>query len=430
MSAARRVVVTGLGLITPLGVGTKHVWTKLISGESGLISTSLLNDSRFDDIPSKVVGAIPEGPISEGKWTAEDHLDKSEVRRTSKFSQYALAATNEALLDSQWSPTNLQDQLNTGVCVGSGIGGFNETYDNAIALNSAGYRKIQPLFIPKLLPNMPAGLISIKYGFKGPNHTVSTACATGNHAIGDAYRFIKDGYAEVIVAGATESSVHPLALAGFARAKSLATKFNDDPKRASRPFDKARDGFVLSEGSAIVVLESLEHALKRNAPNIYAEVVGYGLSGDGYHITSPSPDGLGARRAMEFALRDIERKQVGYVNAHATSTNLGDSIESLAIEETFKENPSVLVGSTKGATGHLLGAAGAMESIFTILALNHGIVPPNLNLDEALEFEGDGKNQLNYVGKEAVKTDLKYALTNSFGFGGVNTSLCFKKYEP
>lgn len=422
--------MTGLGLITPLGVGTKHAWSKLLSGASGLVSTSTLNDPRYDDIPSKVVGSIPEGPLSEGKWTAGEHLDKAEVRRTSKFSQYALAATHEALTDSQWFPSSIEEQLQTGVCVGSGIGGFNETYENSVALNASGYRKIQPLFIPKLLPNMPAGLISIKYGFKGPNHSVSTACATGNHAIGDAYRFIKDGYADVIVAGATEASVHPLALAGFARAKSLSTKYNDEPTKASRPFDESREGFVLSEGAGIVILESLEHALRRKAPKIYAEVVGYGLSGDGYHITSPSPDGLGAKRSMDLALRGIKKEEVGYVNAHATSTNLGDKIESLAIKETFKENPSLFVGSTKGATGHLLGAAGAMESIFTILALSQGKIPPNLNLEQPLELEGcEGTAGLNYVGKETTNANLKYALTNSFGFGGVNTSLCFKKYE-
>ncbi|KAH3675931.1 hypothetical protein WICMUC_002227 [Wickerhamomyces mucosus] len=428
--ATKRVVVTGLGLVSPLGVGVTHSWSNLIAGVSGIVSTSTLNDERYNDIPSKVVGAIPLGSKSEGKWKLEEHLDKTEIRRTSKFSHYALAATHEALTDANWFPDTLEDQLNTGVCIGSGIGGFTETYDNTIAFHNGGFRKIQPLFIPKLLPNMSAGLVSIKYGLKGPNHSVSTACATGNHAIGDAYRFIKDGYADVIVAGATEASVHPLSLAGFARAKSLSTKFNHDPSKASRPFDANRDGFVLSEGAGIVVLESLEHANARNS-SIYAEVVGYGLSGDGYHITSPSPDGLGALRSMELALRGIDRKDVGYVNAHATSTNVGDRIESLAIRTIFKENPNVLVSSTKGSTGHLLGAAGSTESIFTILALKHGIAPPTLNLTTPGGAEGDVSDyfNLNFVANNSIQSDINYAISNSFGFGGVNTTLAFKKYE-
>lgn len=276
---------------------------------------------------------------------------------------------------------------------------------------------------------MAAGAISIKYGLKGPNHCPSTACATGNHAIGDSYRFIKDGYAKTIVAGASEAPLHPLALAGFARAQSVATDFNDTPEKASRPFDKDRGGFVLSEGSGILILEELDHAKKRNA-KIYAEIVGYGLSGDGHHITAPSPDGLGASRAMELATRGIDLTKVGYINAHATSTLIGDRIENNAIKTIFKNNLDVLVSSTKGSHGHLLGAAGAVEAIFSILAVQNNIAPPTLNLDSPGGAEGDNIEDftLNLVGPKAVEQNIEYSLSNSFGFGGINTSLLFKKY--
>jgi 3-oxoacyl-[acyl-carrier-protein] synthase II len=426
-----RVVITGIGLVTPLGVGTKHVWKQLIAGKSGLVSTSTLKDERFNDIPSKVVGVVPLGDLSEGKWNAEEHLEKTEIRRTGKFSQFALAAAKEALTDARWFPESLEDQLNTGVCIGSGIGGIEEVYDNSVDFATGGYRKVQPLFVPKLLPNMAGGLISIKYGLKGPNHSVSTACATGNHSIGDAYRFIKDGYAKVILAGAAEASVHPVALAGFARAKSLVTKYNDDPTQASRPFDKDRDGFVLGEGAGLVVLEDLEHAKKRGA-NIYAEIVGYGLSGDAYHMTAPSPDGVGASRSMEVAVRGIDKHKINYINAHATSTNIGDRIESLAIKTTFKDSykKNLHVSSTKGATGHLLGAAGSVESIFTILAVQQNVIPPTLNLNSPGGAKGDPSDgfDLNYVANESIEAEVNYALSNSFGFGGTNTSLTFKKY--
>lgn len=422
-----RVVVTGIGLVTPLGVGKSFVWDQLVKGASGLVSTVSLNDPRYDDIPSKVVGVVPKGDL-EGQWNPENYLEKTEIRRTATFSQYALTAAQEALTDANWFPKDLSDQINSGVCIGSGIGGIEDSFDNSVAISSGGYRKVQPLFVPKLLPNMAGGLVSIKYGLKGPNHSVSTACATGNHAIGDAYRFIKDGYAKVILAGAAEASVHPLALAGFARAKSVVTKYNDDPTKASRPFDKDRDGFVLSEGAGLVVLEELEHAKRRGA-DIYAEVVGYGLSGDAYHITAPSPDGSGASRSMESALRDLDPNKVDYINAHATSTNIGDRIESLAIKNTFKDNKNLYVSSTKGSTGHLLGAAGSVESIFTILSIKNDLIPPTLNLESPGNGKDDGPNDfdLNYVTK-SFKTEVNYALSNSFGFGGTNSSLLFKKF--
>lgn len=424
-----RVVVTGMGMVSPLGVGVKHSWNALLAGKSGIVSTDSLNDERYEKIPSKTVGKVPEGELAQGGWNPNEHFQKGEARRLATFSQYALAAAHEALTDANWFPTEIEDQLNTGVIVGSGIGSITDTFENSIAFGNGGYRKVQPLFVPKMLPNMAAGAISIRYGLKGPNHCPSTACATGNHAIGDSYRFIKDGYANVIVAGASEAPLHPLALAGFARAQSVATDFNDTPEKASRPFDKDRGGFVLSEGSGILILEELDHAKKRNA-KIYAEIVGYGLSGDGHHITAPSPDGLGASRAMELATRGIDLTKVGYINAHATSTLIGDRIENNAIKTIFKNNLDVLVSSTKGSHGHLLGAAGAVEAIFSILAVQNNIAPPTLNLDSPGGAEGDNIEDftLNLVGPKAVEQNIEYSLSNSFGFGGINTSLLFKKY--
>lgn len=424
-----RVVVTGMGLVTPLGVGVKHSWSALLAGKSGIVSTDTLNDERYDKIPSKVIGKVPDGELATGGWNPDNHFQKGKARRLATFSQYALAATQEALADANWFPTEVEDRLNTGVIVGSGIGSLTDTFENSIAFGNGGYKKVQPLFIPKMLPNMAAGAISIKYGLQGPNSCPSTACATGNHSIGDAYRFIKDGYANVIVAGAAEAPLHPLALAGFARAQSVATDFNETPEKASRPFDKDRNGFVLSEGSGILILEELEHAKKRNA-KIYAEIVGYGLSGDGYHITAPSPDGLGARRAMEIATREVDLTKVGYVNAHATSTLIGDRIENNAIKTIFKDNKDILVSSTKGSHGHLLGAAGAVEAIYSILAVKDNIAPPTLNLESPGGAEGDNVEDfsLNLVGPTPVEQHIEYALSNSFGFGGINTSLLFKKY--
>lgn len=423
--AQRRVVVTGLGAVTPLGVGVKHVWSSLLALKSGIVSTDTLGDERFNGIPSKVAGVVPKGSISEGKWNVSDHIDDSGSRRMALFSQYAMAAATEAMKDAQWTPSIDTDQEMTGLCIGSGIGGFTETYDHSVMFDKGGFRKVQPLFIPKMLPNMPSGLISIKYGLRGPNHTVSTACATGNHAIGDAFRFIKDDYADVMLAGATEASVHPLALAGFARARSLSQKFNHEPSKASRPFDKDRDGFVLAEGSGILVLEELEHAKKRGA-QIYAEIVGYGLSGDGYHITAPAPDGNGAIRSMKRALKGISKTEVDYINAHATSTALGDEIECHAMRTLFEdENTQFHVSSTKGSTGHLLGAAGAIEAIFTILAVKNDICPPTLNLENI----GVDSKGLNFVGDAPFEKEINVALSNSFGFGGINTSLTFKKYK-
>ncbi|ODV97628.1 hypothetical protein PACTADRAFT_73339 [Pachysolen tannophilus NRRL Y-2460] len=446
--SGRRIVITGVGLVTPLGVGVKNSWTNLVKGKSGLVSTKILDeyDRYYKDIPSQVVGKVPElkdgnvnglvfhGGESSGYWDPTSFLQNGEVRKLPRFAQYALCATKEALSDANWFPTQEDDLNDTGVCIGSGIGSIEDSFNNSVNFHEKGYRKIQPLFVPKLLANMASGNVSITYGFKGPNHSVSTACATGVHAIGDAARFIKDGYCNVMVAGATEATIHPLALAGFARAKSVVTNFNDDPTAASRPFDKDRNGFVLSEGCGILILENLDHALQRGVSNIYGEVVGYGLSGDGYHITSPSPKGLGAARAMEFALKqaNVLPNAIDYVNAHATSTLLGDRAENQAIQTIFgNNNKELAVSSSKGSIGHLLGAAGSVEAIFAILAMHNNVLPPTLNCDSPGGAEGDDKDNFifNYVQNKAQDKEINYSMSNSFGFGGTNASICFKKIK-
>lgn len=441
MSQSRRVVVTGLGLVTPLGIGVSHSWKQLINAKSGIISTSQLGDAeKYKDIPAKVVGKVPSSNINSkdtfsGIFNPNEHFTPHELRRFSPFIQYALVAAEEALQDASWNPLEREesDRIRSGVCIGSGIGSFDDAASNAVNFASGGYRKIQPLFIPRLLANMASGNVSIKYGLKGVNHSVSTACATGLHSIGDSFRFIRDDYADVIVCGASEAAVNPVALGGFARSKSVTTKFNDEPEKASRPFDRQRSGFVLGEGAGILVLEELEHALNRKA-RIYAEVTGYGLSGDATHITTPSKEGDGAKRAMEMAIKraSIKPADIGYVNAHATSTLLGDRAENYAIKTIFeKENPALKVSSNKGQIGHLLGAAGSVEAIFTILALKEGIVPPTLNCNEPGMSDDDSKEDFifDYVANKYQKVELKHALTNSFGFGGTNSSLCFSKYD-
>ncbi|CAI5758788.1 unnamed protein product [Candida verbasci] len=432
-----RIVVTGVGIISPLGVGIKQNWQSLISGKSGIISTKELNDRGYENIPSKVFGKVPEGSLKQGKWSIEDHLEKGEARRLATFSQYALACTNEALQDAKFLNEDqhiISDPLKIGVAVGSGMGSFQDIYDNSTAFHTFGYKKIQPLFIPKLLNNMAAGNISIKYGLKGPLHSVSTACATGVQSIGDAYNFLKNDYCDVMICGGTESSVHPLALGAFARARSVTTNFNDEPEKASRPFDGNRSGFVMSEGCGILILEKLENAIKRglNEQNIYGEIVGYGLSGDAYHITAPREDGDGAYNAMDQAIKrgKINSNDVDYVNAHATSTVVGDRAENNAMMRLFDK--SITVSATKSSTGHLLGAAGAIESIFTIMSVKTREIPPTLNLDNLGQHEDDDFNQFtrfDYVPNKSKIMDINYALCNSFGFGGVNSSILFKKFS-
>ncbi|KAA8909035.1 hypothetical protein TRICI_004655 [Trichomonascus ciferrii] len=426
----RRVVVTGLGAVSPLGVGARRTWQNAIGAKSGLRK---LEGEEFEALTSQVAGLVPRGSKSEGGWDPADWLDKVSVRRVPLFAQYAVAAARQAMEDANWLPEEERDHIRTGVAVGSGIGGFDALYENVVNYEKHGYRKVSPLFVPNLLNNMAAGHISIVNGLKGPNHAVSTACTTGAHAIGDAMNMIRLGMADVMIAGSTEAPIHPLAVAGFARAKSLSTKYNDNPEASSRPFDRDRGGFVIGEGAAVMVLESEEHALRRGASNIYAELAGYGMSGDAHHITAPREDGDGAYRSMQMAITNSESSptEVGYINAHATSTRIGDVAESNAITRLFVAEggcapDTVNVSSTKGATGHLLGGAGSLEALFTVMAVKEGILPPTLNL-ENIETEDF---PLNYVPLQAQSVPtIKAALTNSFGFGGTNATLLFRKYN-
>ncbi|KAF5552711.1 3-oxoacyl-synthase II [Fusarium napiforme] len=373
----RRVVVTGLGAITPLGVGVRRTWTRLINNECGIVSVADLEpQARWNELTSTVSGLVPSGD-GEGRWRASEWVNANEQRRMSKFTQYAIAASDMALRDSGWEPKNAEQQETTGVCLGSGIGNLDEIYETSLVHHQDGYKKVSPLFVPKILINMAAGHVAMKYGFQGPNHTATTACTTGAHSIGDAARFIIMGDADVMVAGGSESCIHPLTFAGFGRARSLSTAYNDNPTASCRPFDADRNGFVVSEGAAVVVLEELEHAKARGA-HIYAEIKGYGCSGDAHHMTAPREDGHGAYLAMKKALKSagIKPSQVDYINAHATATHVGDVAETSAIkrimlgEEGHQKESDVTVSSTKGAVGHLLGAAGAVEALFCILAIH------------------------------------------------------------
>ncbi|CAH2086210.1 unnamed protein product [Euphydryas editha] len=409
----RRVVVTGVGVVSPLGTGSELAWSRLLKGHCGIIS---LKDEEYSKLPSRVAAVIPV----ENDTEIAKALSKSNLKLMAPATCIALVATAEALTKADWNPKSDAEKEVTGVALGMGMIDLKDVCETNNALK-LGYNKVSPFFVPRILPNMAAGHISIKYGFRGPNHAVSTACATGAHSIGDAFRFIRNGDADVMVCGGAESCISPLAIAGFCRLRALSTSFNDKPEKASRPFDKLRDGFVMGEGAAVVVLEEYEHALRRNA-KMYAEILGYGLSGDAAHITSPKEDGSGAILSMSRALHDsnITNNEISYINAHATSTPIGDGIESTAIRTLFKENlKDIMVSSTKGAHGHLLGAAGNLEAVFTILACYHGIVPPTINLDEPID-------NLNYVANVPQKWNKtrRIALKNSFGFGGTNATLC------
>ena len=412
----RRVVVTGIGLVTPLGCGQKVNWQRLINGQSGL---RRIDHFDVSDLPAKVAGVVPKG-TGEGEFNADAICSAKDRRRMDDFIVYGLAAAMEAVEDSGWKPEDEEDRERTGVLIGSGIGGLPAIAAGAITLHEHGPRKISPFFIPASLINLVSGHVSIKYGFKGPNHAVVTAWSTGAHAIGDAARFIQLGDAEVMVCGGTEAAVCRLGIAGFAAARALSTSYNDAPTTASRPWDKGRDGFVMGEGAGMVVLEEYEHAKKRGA-HIYAEVIGYGMSGDAHHITAPAEDGNGGFRSMRAALKraGIEPSDIDYVNAHGTSTPLGDEIELGAVKRLFGDHAYKLaMSSTKSAIGHLLGAAGAVEAIYSILAINNGVVPPTLNL----ENPSDGCD-INLVPKVAQERKVRMALSNSFGFGGTNASL-------
>jgi len=419
----RRVVITGMGMVGPLGMGVEHSWKRLIAGESGAARVSRIDVS---DIASQIACEIPRGDGSNGTFNPDQWMDPKDQRKVDEFIVYGLAAAGEALRDANWAPESHEDQTRTGVLVGSGIGGIGGIYDASVTLLEKGPRRISPFFIPGRIINLASGYISIAHGLKGPNHSVVTACSTGAHAIGDAGRLIMLGDADVMVAGGSESPINRLSLAGFCACRALSTGFNETPEKASRPYDRDRDGFVMGEGAGIVVLEALEHALARGA-KIYGELVGYGLSGDAYHITSPAEDGDGAFRCMTAALKraGVSAEDVDYVNAHGTSTPLGDEIELRAVERLLgSRRNSVAMSATKSATGHLLGAAGAIEAIFSVLAIRDGIVPPTLNLDHP-----SVETSIDLVPHTAKKRKVDIALSNSFGFGGTNASLVFRRYE-
>ena len=415
----RRVVVTGLGVVSPLGVGAEHVWNRLLKSESGIQGVQSCDVS---DLPCKIAGEVPRGDTAFGRFNADDYVPPKDQKKMDTFIVMAMGAAQQAVEDSGWKPTDEEGQIRTGVLIGSGIGGLQGIYEASITLKEKGPRRISPFFIPSCLINLASGHVSIKYGFRGPNHSVVTACATGSHAIGDAGRLIQIGDADVMVAGGTESTVSRLGIAGFCASRALSTGFNDRPTEASRPWDKGRDGFVMGEGAGVVVLEELEHAKARGA-KIYGELRGYGLSGDAYHITAPSESGDGGNRCMQMALKraEMNHDQIDYVNAHGTSTPLGDEIELGAVKRLFGDHAYELtMSSTKSATGHLMGAAGAIEAVFSILAIRNGIVPPTRNLEDP-----DVGERFDLVPKVAKAKTVRHALSNAFGFGGVNASLVF-----
>lgn len=417
----RRVVVTGLGMVSPLACGVEETWQRLLEGRSG---AARIENFETSDLPCKIACQIPRGDGSNGTYNPDQWMDPKDQRRVDDFIVYAMAAARQALDDAGWHPKSYDDQAESGVLIGSGIGGIEGIADAALTLRDRGPRKISPFFIPGRLINLASGYVSIEFGLKGPNHAVVTACSTGAHAIGDAARLIALGDAEVMVAGGTESPVNRLSVAGFAACRALSTGFNDDPERASRPYDKDRDGFVMGEGAGVVVLEEYEHAKARGA-KIYGEVVGYGLSGDAFHITSPSEDGDGAYRCMRAALKrsGLQASDLDYINAHGTSTPLGDELELKAVERLVGNNVEGLaMSSTKSAVGHLLGAAGAVEAIFSLLAMRDNIVPPTLNLDNP-----SVETSIDLAPKQAKPKQIDVALSNSFGFGGTNASLIFKR---
>ncbi len=418
----RRVVVTGLGMVTPLGCGVEETWSNILAGKSG---AARITRFPVDDLASQIAGELPRGSRSEGKFDSDDWMEPKESRKVDDFIVYAIAAADQALEDADWHPQSHQEQIDTGVLIGSGIGGLQGIEEAAITLRDRGPRRISPFFIPGRLINLASGQVSIRYGLKGPNHSVVTACSTGAHAIGDASRLIALGDAEVMVAGGAESPVCRLAIAGFAACRALSTSFNDRPEAASRPYDRDRDGFLISEGAGVVVLEEREHALARGA-KIYGEVVGYGLSGDAFHITSPAEDGDGAIRCMEMAIKraKIAPDEIDYINAHGTSTPVGDEIELHAVERLLGNAAArTAMSSTKSAIGHLLGAAGAVEAILSLLTIRDNMVPPTLNLDNPSVM-----TPIDLVAHQAKSKQVDVALSNSFGFGGTNASLIFRRH--
>ena len=419
----RRVVITGLGMVTPLGCGVDVTWSRLVAGQSGAVR---ITDFEVSDLACQIACQIPRGDGSDGTFNPDDWMEAKERRKVDPFIVYAMAAADQALKDADWAPQDYEDQIRTGVLIGSGIGGLLGIEEAAITLRDRGPRRISPFFIPGRLINLASGYVSIRHKLKGPNHAVVTACSTGAHAIGDAARLIALEDADVMVAGGTESPVGRLALAGFSSARALSTAFNDRPTEASRPYDRDRDGFVMGEGAGVMVLEALDHALARGA-RIYGEVIGYGMSGDAYHITAPAEDGDGAFRCMTSALKraGVTPSEIDYVNAHGTSTPMGDEIELNAVHRLVGDAAAGLtMSSTKSATGHLLGAAGAIEAIFSVLAIRDGVAPPTINLDNP-----SVETAIDLVPKVARRKEIRTVLSNSFGFGGTNASLVLRRYE-
>ena len=424
----RRVVVTGLGLVTPLGSGVEVTWKAILAGKSGAGNITTFDASTYAcnvacEVP-RVDGRGGGSPEVEGAFDPDSVMSQKDQRRIDDFILYAIAAADEAVKDSGWAPEDDEGRERTGVIIGSGIGGLATIEKTSVELHEKGPRRVSPFFIPSALINLASGQVSIRHGFKGPNHSVVTACATGAHAVGDAARMIKYGDADVMVAGGAEAAICPVGIAGFIACRAMSTGFNDDPTKASRPYDKDRDGFVMGEGAGVLVLEEYEHAKARGA-KIYAEVAGYGLAGDAYHITAPAEDGDGGFRAMQAAIKDagISPADIDYINAHGTSTPLGDEIELGAVERMLGNAASkVTMSSTKSATGHLLGAAGAIEAAFTCLAIRDQIAPPTINLDNP-----SVETPIDLAANKAQPREIKVALSNSFGFGGTNASVVFKQ---
>ncbi|MEM8645473.1 MAG: beta-ketoacyl-ACP synthase II [Pseudomonadota bacterium] len=418
----RRVVITGLGMVSPLADGVEASWSRLLEGQSG---AGEMQGFQTDDLACRVACQVPRGDGSDGTFNPDRAMEPKEQRKVDDFILYGMAAAIEAVEDAGWAPEGYEDQCRTGVLIGSGIGGLDGIASTALLLEEKGPRRVSPFFIPGRLINLVSGYVSIRYGFKGPNHAVVTACSTGAHAIGDASRLIALGDADVMVAGGAEAAVCRIGIAGFIACKALSTHFNDTPQKASRPYDQDRDGFVMGDGAGVVVLEELEHAKARGA-KIYAEVVGYGLSGDAYHITAPASDGDGGYRSMNAAIEraGIAPNELDYVNAHGTSTPLGDEIELGAVERLYGNGGKGLtMSSTKSAIGHLLGAAGAVEAIFSTLAIRDNVAPPTLNLDNPSVETG-----IDLVPHQAKEKPINTVLSNSFGFGGTNASLVLKRF--
>jgi 3-oxoacyl-[acyl-carrier-protein] synthase II len=416
----RRVVVTGLGMVTPLACGVEETWRRLLAGESG---SRKIEKFEVEDLSTKIACQIPRGDGSNGTYNPDQWMEPKEQRRVDEFIVFAMCAARQAIEHSGWKPTSREDQITTGVMIGSGIGGIEGIAETALVLAEKGPRRVSPFFIPGRIINLASGYVSIEHGLKGPNHAVATACSTGAHAIGDSARLIALGDADVMVAGGTESPINRLSIAGFGACRALSTNFNDEPTKASRPYDKRRDGFVMGEGAGVMVLEEYEHAKARGA-TIHAELVGYGLSGDAYHITAPSEDGDGAFRCMTAALKraGVTPAEIDYINAHGTST-MADGIELAAVERVLgNASGKVSMSSTKSCIGHLLGAAGAVEAIFSVLAIRDRIAPPTVNLDNP-----SVETPIDLVPHKPRQRDIDVVLSNSFGFGGTNASLVFRR---